>query len=336
MITTLVVAIADRAYSDPSDPARSTTLARPWRAYRSARSSSAMPIWSRTGWPRSAQVSRTRCLLRNRAGSGWRPHKNWATLQDMLIALLEIRAERSTTLIALGGGSSRFLTGFCRATYQTRLALRGRFRRHCSRKWIRPWEQDRHQPCVGKNMIGASTTARGTYRHRLPQHASRPRLSRAWQRYQVRRDSRPRVPFLVEANMDALLARDAAALGTAIHESCRIKATSWWRMSASRRARAAEFRTSFGHPSRPRRGTERGCMAIAVGAGMVLAAKLSLRVTGLPRRTARDSKRCWVAPDCRWRRRRCRSPAGGTHCSRQEGRRRHGAVHLLATLVVRS
>jgi 3-dehydroquinate synthase len=32
------------------------------------------------------------------------PHKNWATLQDMLTRLLEIRAERSTALIALGGG----------------------------------------------------------------------------------------------------------------------------------------------------------------------------------------------------------------------------------------
>src|SRR5438045_1957527 len=30
-------------------------------------------------------------------------HKNWATLHDILTRLLEIKAERSTTLIALGG-----------------------------------------------------------------------------------------------------------------------------------------------------------------------------------------------------------------------------------------
>ncbi len=45
-------------------------------------------------------------------------HKTWATLNDVLTRLLEIRAERSTTLIALGGGVVGDVTGFAAAIYQ--------------------------------------------------------------------------------------------------------------------------------------------------------------------------------------------------------------------------
>ena len=45
-------------------------------------------------------------------------HKNWATLHDILTRLLELRAERATTLIALGGGVVGDLAGFAAAIYQ--------------------------------------------------------------------------------------------------------------------------------------------------------------------------------------------------------------------------
>ena len=45
-------------------------------------------------------------------------HKNWSTLQDLLTRLLELRAERSTTLIALGGGVVGDIGGFAAAIYQ--------------------------------------------------------------------------------------------------------------------------------------------------------------------------------------------------------------------------
>ncbi len=44
--------------------------------------------------------------------------KNWETLNHIYDALLEQRCERSTTLIALGGGVIGDLAGFAAATYQ--------------------------------------------------------------------------------------------------------------------------------------------------------------------------------------------------------------------------
>jgi len=45
-------------------------------------------------------------------------HKAWPTLQDIVTRLLELRAERSTPLIALGGGVVGDLAGFAAAIYQ--------------------------------------------------------------------------------------------------------------------------------------------------------------------------------------------------------------------------
>src|SRR5690606_18858232 len=45
-------------------------------------------------------------------------HKNWQTLNRVFDALLEARCERSTTLIALGGGVVGDIGGFAAAVYQ--------------------------------------------------------------------------------------------------------------------------------------------------------------------------------------------------------------------------
>src|SRR5512139_3963744 len=45
-------------------------------------------------------------------------YKNWETLNLIFDALLTYRAERKTTLIALGGGVIGDLTGFAAASYQ--------------------------------------------------------------------------------------------------------------------------------------------------------------------------------------------------------------------------
>ena len=45
-------------------------------------------------------------------------HKDWATLYSIHTRLLELGAERSTLLIALGGGVVGDLAGFAAATYQ--------------------------------------------------------------------------------------------------------------------------------------------------------------------------------------------------------------------------
>jgi len=50
-------------------------------------------------------------------------HKDWATLYDIHTRLLELKAERSTMLIALGGGVIGDLAGFAAATYQRGMPL---------------------------------------------------------------------------------------------------------------------------------------------------------------------------------------------------------------------
>ena len=45
-------------------------------------------------------------------------HKSWPTLQDVLTRLLEQKAERATTLVALGGGVVGDIAGFAAAIYQ--------------------------------------------------------------------------------------------------------------------------------------------------------------------------------------------------------------------------
>jgi 3-dehydroquinate synthase len=64
-------------------------------------------------------------------------HKNWQTLKQVFDALLEARCERSTTLVALGGGvvgtSADSPPRSISAAFPS-----SRFRPPCSRRWIRP------------------------------------------------------------------------------------------------------------------------------------------------------------------------------------------------------
>ena len=50
-------------------------------------------------------------------------HKDWATLYGIHTRLLELKAERSTALIALGGGVIGDVAGFAAATYQRGMPL---------------------------------------------------------------------------------------------------------------------------------------------------------------------------------------------------------------------
>ena len=50
-------------------------------------------------------------------------HKDWATLYELHTRLLELKAERSTVLIALGGGVIGDVAGFAAATYQRGMPL---------------------------------------------------------------------------------------------------------------------------------------------------------------------------------------------------------------------
>ena len=83
----------------------------------------------------------------------------------------------------------------------------------------------------------------------------------------------------IEANLDALLARDPAALAHAVKRSCEIKA---WVVSQDERESGLRailnFGHTFGHAIEAGLGYGEWLHGEAVGCGMVMAARLSLRL----------------------------------------------------------
>jgi 3-dehydroquinate synthase len=102
---------------------------------------------------------------------------------------------------------------------------------------------------------------------------------RAGRSHQVRADRRLAFLDWIEANLDALLARDPAALAHAVKRSCEIKA---WVVGQDERESGLRailnFGHTFGHAIEAGLGYGEWLHGEAVGCGMVMAARLSLRL----------------------------------------------------------
>ncbi len=218
-------------------------------------------------------------------------HKNWATLQDVLTRLIEIRAERSTVLIALGGGVVGDLTGFAAAIYQRGMPFVQVPTTLLAQVDSSVGGKTGINHPLGKNMIGAfhqpravliDTQCLGT----LPDRELSAGLAEVIKCGAVRDEQ-----FFawLERHMDGLLARDPEALLHAIHESCRIKAAIVVADERESGERALlNFGHTFGHAIETASGYGSWLHGEAVAAGMVLAARLSERATSLaPSATAR-------------------------------------------------
>jgi 3-dehydroquinate synthase len=207
-------------------------------------------------------------------------HKAWPTLQDVLTRLLELRAERLTPLIALGGGVVGDLAGFAAAIYQRGMPFVQIPTTLLAQVDSSVGGKTGINHPLGKNMIGAfwqpravliDTDCLGT----LPERELRAGVAEVI-KYGAIRDA----GFFawLEANVAALLAKDAAALAHAIHRSCEIKAE----IVAADEREAGErallnFGHTFGHAIEAAQGYGKWLHGEAVAAGMVCAAKLSQR-----------------------------------------------------------
>jgi 3-dehydroquinate synthase len=199
--------------------------------------------------------------------------------------LLEIRAERSTVLIALGGGVVGDLTGFAAAIYQRGMPFVQVPTTLLAQVDSSVGGKTGINHALGKNMIGAfyqplavliDTNCLGT----LPDRELSAGIAEVI-KYGAIRD--PEFFSWLESNMDALLARDAEALRHAIHESCRIKADIVVADEREQGERALlNFGHTFGHAIETAAGYGTWLHGEAVAAGMIMAAKLSERATGLP------------------------------------------------------
>lgn len=204
--------------------------------------------------------------------------KNWETLNTVHDALLENRCDRKSTIVALGGGVIGDLAGFAAATYQrgvpfiqvptTLLAMVD--------SSVGGKTAINHPR--GKNMIGAFYQPRlvladTTTLSSLPEREFKSGLGEVI-KYGFIYD----YAFLewLEANMDALLARDAAALAHAIRRSCEIKAEIVAQDERETGIRAwLNLGHTFGHAIEAGLGYGEWLHGEAVAAGMVTAAELS-------------------------------------------------------------
>jgi len=216
-------------------------------------------------------------------------HKDWTTLYAVHTRLLEMKAERSTLLIALGGGVVGDLAGFAAATYQRGIPLVQVPTTLLAQVDSSVGGKTAINHPLGKSMIGAFYQPRAVISDTatlatLPDREYRAGIAEVI-KYGVIRDLALFEWF--EANMERLLARDPQAITHAVVESCRIKAEIVAADERETGERALlNFGHTFGHAIETATGYGTWLHGEAVAAGMVLASRLSVLASGLPSREA--------------------------------------------------
>lgn len=211
-------------------------------------------------------------------------HKDWPTLNRIFDALMAMRADRATPLIALGGGVVGDLTGFAAACYQRGAPFVQAPTTLLAQVDSSVGGKTGINHPQGKNMIGAfwqprlvliDTATLST----LPAREFSAGLAEVI-KYGLIRDA----DFFcwLEAHSAALMARDAAALAFAIERSCANKAAV---VAADELETAREngrallnFGHTFGHAIETGAGYGAYLHGEAVAIGMMMAAQLSVRL----------------------------------------------------------
>ncbi len=209
-------------------------------------------------------------------------HKSLATLEHVITRLLELRAERKTTVVALGGGVVGDLAGFAAAVYQRGMPFVQIPTTLLSQVDSSVGGKTAVNHPLGKNMIGAFYQPRAVLIDTdclatLPSRELSAGLAEVI-KYGAIRD----VGFLawLEDNIDALLAGDPDALAEAIEVSCRIKAGVVASDEREEGERAIlNLGHTFGHAIENGLGYGAWLHGEAVAAGMVIAAQISARLS---------------------------------------------------------
>lgn len=208
-------------------------------------------------------------------------HKDWPTLNLIFDALLANRCDRSTTLIALGGGVIGDMVGFAAATYQRGVPFIQVPTTLLSQVDSSVGGKTAINHPLGKNMIGAFYQPRlvladTTVLNTLPDRELKAGLAEVI-KYGLIRD----LPFLdwIESHLERLLARDQDALAEAVERSCRNKAAVVAADETEQGVRATlNLGHTFGHAIETGLGYGEWLHGEAVAAGAVMAAELSRRM----------------------------------------------------------
>ena len=213
-------------------------------------------------------------------------HKNWRSLNAIFDVLLSHRAERGTTVLALGGGVVGDLAGFAAASYQRGVPFIQVPTTLLAQVDSSVGGKTAINHPLGKNMIGAFYQPRLVLADidtlaTLPERELSAGLAEVI-KYGLIMDR----PFLdwLDANMEKLRAREAEALSHAIVRSCENKAA----VVAADEREAGErailnLGHTFGHAIEVGLGFGTWLHGEAVAAGTLLAARLSERMGMLSR-----------------------------------------------------
>lgn len=208
-------------------------------------------------------------------------HKNWETLNRIFDSLLTERADRKTTLIALGGGVVGDMTGFAAACYMRGVAFIQVPTTLLSQVDSSVGGKTGINHPLGKNMIGAFYQPQaviadiGVLRS-LPQRELAAGLAEV-----IKTGAIADAEFFqwIEANIEALNRCDATALAHAVKRSCEIKASVVAADEREGGLRAIlNFGHTFGHAIEAGLGYGEWLHGEAVGCGMVMAGDLSVRL----------------------------------------------------------
>jgi 3-dehydroquinate synthase len=205
-------------------------------------------------------------------------HKTLAAVARVIDALVDARLNRDCVVLALGGGVIGDIAGFAAACYQRGVAFLQLPTTLLAQVDAAVGGKTGVNHPGGKNLIGAfhqpmaviiDTDTLGT----LPDRELRAGLAEI-----VKAALIADAGFFswLERSIDALLARDGAALAHAIRRACEIKAAIVARDPQERGERALlNLGHSFGHAIETGLGHGRWLHGEAVAAGLVLAAELS-------------------------------------------------------------
>ena len=208
-------------------------------------------------------------------------HKNWQTLQSIFDTLLTHGADRKTVLFALGGGVVGDMTGFAAACYMRGVPFVQVPTTLLSQVDSSVGGKTGINHPLGKNMVGAFYQPRLVVcdldtLDTLPARELSAGLAEVI-KYGPIADMA--LFAWLEQNIDALVARDKAALAHAVRRSCEIKADVVAKDERESDLRAIlNFGHTFGHAIEAGMGYGVWLHGEGVAAGMVMAAELSHRL----------------------------------------------------------
>ncbi len=208
-------------------------------------------------------------------------HKDWPTLNLIFDHLLARVCDRRTVLYALGGGVVGDMAGFAAASYMRGVPFVQLPTTLLAQVDSSVGGKTAINHPLGKNMIGAFYQPRRVLCDLSTLSTLPPREFAAGLAEVIKYGPIADAAFLdwIEANLDALRAREPRALAHAVRRSCEIKAEVVGQDERESGLRAIlNFGHTFGHAIESGLGYGEWLHGEAVGCGMVMAADLSVRL----------------------------------------------------------